>query len=84
MNPRTERIAFQIWALIQRTGGDCTTRDMAEVTGASQQQCQNIALARGWPFRRLTAPDTFISGATYIYAAAEAEAHAFIQRVTNR
>ena len=48
IDPKRERIAFQIWWLIQKTGGDCTVHDMAELTGASTRVCQNIAHVRGW------------------------------------
>ena len=45
---RSARIAFQIWALIRRTGGDCTLHDMAEVTGESWQRCRAVCAGRGW------------------------------------
>lgn len=54
---RTNRIAYQIWALIERTGGDCTVFDMAEATGESWQVCVNVCRRRGWSTRyRNTAP----------------------------
>lgn len=43
-----DRAAYQIWHLIQRTGGDCTVHDMAEVTGLSRQACGSIAHNKGW------------------------------------
>jgi len=45
---RGERIAYQIWGLIQRTGGDCTVKDMAEVTGESWHTCRTVCKNRGW------------------------------------
>ncbi|TNJ48097.1 hypothetical protein [Phaeobacter sp. B1627] len=46
--PRTERIAFQIWWLIEDTAGECTLRDMAEFTETSMQTCSQICRYRGW------------------------------------
>ncbi|PWE26701.1 hypothetical protein C4N9_20795 [Pararhodobacter marinus] len=53
---KAERIAYQIWALIQRTGGDCTLHDMAEATGESWQTCRAISGSRGWTthYRKIT------------------------------
>lgn len=47
-NVRAERVAYQIWGLLQRTGGDCTLEDMAQVTGESWQRCRAVCEAHGW------------------------------------
>ena len=47
-SPRIERIAYQIWWLIQDSAGECTLRDMAEFTGASMRTCSQICRYRGW------------------------------------
>ncbi|WP_235858836.1 hypothetical protein [Tritonibacter mobilis] len=47
-SPRIERIAYQIWWLIQDSAGECTLRDMVEFTGASLRTCSQICRYRGW------------------------------------
>ncbi|VCU59189.1 hypothetical protein EPIB1_2087 [Tritonibacter mobilis] len=47
-SPRIERIAYQIWWLIQDSAGECTLQDMAEFTGASMRTCTQICRYRGW------------------------------------
>ncbi|MFY1706235.1 hypothetical protein [Tritonibacter scottomollicae] len=50
-SPRIERIAFQIWWLIEDRAGECTLADMATFTGASTQTCSQICRYRGWSGR---------------------------------
>lgn len=45
---RNLRIAYQIWWLINDTAGECTLRDMVDLTGASLCECQGICQHRGW------------------------------------
>jgi hypothetical protein len=47
-SPRIERIAYQIWWLIQDSAGECTLADMAEFTGASMRTCSQVCRYRGW------------------------------------
>ena len=47
-SPRIERIAYQIWWLIQDSAGECTLQDMAEFTGTSFQCCLQVCRYRGW------------------------------------
>lgn len=54
MTPRTMRIAYQIYWLLQRTGGDCTVHDMAEATGESWQRCVNVCRQRGWRYTHIS------------------------------
>ena len=50
-SPRIERIAYQIWWLIEDSAGECTLADMASFTGASRQACFQICRYRGWSGR---------------------------------
>jgi len=50
-SPRIERIAYQIWWLIEDSAGECTLADMATFTGASVPSCSQICRYRGWTVR---------------------------------
>lgn len=50
-SPRIERIAYQIWWLIEDSAGECTLAEMASFTGASRQTCSHICRYRGWSGR---------------------------------
>ncbi len=55
-SPRIERIAYQIWWLIEDTAGECTLRDMAAFTETSMQCCSQVCRYRGWNgrYRKMT------------------------------
>ncbi|OIQ32319.1 MAG: hypothetical protein BM562_05475 [Alphaproteobacteria bacterium MedPE-SWcel] len=56
MSARIERIAYQIWWLINDSAGECTLADMAAFTGASIPSCSQICRYRGWTgrYRKMT------------------------------
>lgn len=77
--PRIERIAFQIWWLIEDTAGECTLRDMAKFTGASMETCSQICRYRGWSgrYRKMARSDAPDNGPQMIEALDEELANLF-------
>lgn len=69
-SPRIERIAYQIWWLIQDSAGECTLRDMAEFTGASIRTCSQVCRYRGWTgaYRKMVQAPAADSGPRMIEA----------------
>ena len=69
-SPRIERIAFQIWWLIEDSAGECTLRDMAKFTGASMQTCSQVCRYRGWSgrYRKMARSDAPDKGSQMIEA----------------
>lgn len=51
MTPRSEAIAFRIWAYATPLGWDCTVNEIAEELGISWQQANRICCAKRWNTR---------------------------------
>lgn len=47
-NPKSEALAFRIWAYASPLGWDCTVKDIAEELGEGWQRVMNICRHRGW------------------------------------
>lgn len=69
-SPRIERIAYQIWWLIEDSAGECTLADMASFTGASRQTCSHICRYRGWAgsYRKMARSNALDNGPLMIEA----------------
>ena len=48
MTPRSEAIAFQIWAYATPLGWDCTVNEIADELGISYQMAAKICHVKGW------------------------------------
>lgn len=48
MNPKSEALAYRIWAYASPLGWDCTVKDIADELGESWQRVMSICRHRGW------------------------------------
>lgn len=47
-NPKSEALAFRIWAYAEPLGWDCTVKDIADELGEGWRRVMNICRHRGW------------------------------------
>jgi len=50
-NPKSEALAFRIWAYAEPLGWDCTVKDIAEELGESWQRVSRVCVLKGWASR---------------------------------
>lgn len=63
MNPRSETLAFRIWAYCEPREWDCTFREVGHALNVSPFRVQGIVSAKGWGGRlRTTAAGTVHGG----------------------
>lgn len=48
MNPRTEALAYRIWAYARPLGWDCTAHDIADALGEPWQRVSRVCAVKGW------------------------------------
>ena len=51
MNPKSEALAYRIWAYASPLGWDCTVKDIAEELGESWQRVNRVCQLKGWQGR---------------------------------
>jgi len=64
LTPRSEAIAYRVWAHCEPIGWNCTIREAAEAIGEPRRRVQTIVSRKGWGSRfrvavsnRLLRPD---------------------------
>lgn len=57
-NPKSEVLAFYIWAYASPLGWDCTVKDIAEELGESWQRVRRVCTIKGWSGRLRCAEDS--------------------------
>ena len=59
MTPRSEAIAFRIWAYATPLGWDCTVNEIAEELGVHVNQVKEICRVKGWRSRLRFGPSDY-------------------------
>lgn len=63
MTPKSETLAFRIWALCQPRGWGMTVKDCAEELGVDWQKVRNVVAAKKWSdrFKATTSSETYLA-----------------------
>jgi hypothetical protein len=67
-SPRTEALAYRVWAHCTPLGWDCTVKQCADALGVSWQSVRDAAKAKGWLHRfRSSQPGSYFRLKPHLY-----------------